>query len=65
MAPRQVKKLLEVANLRSIETVDSEQLAVRIASAWPGEPLDLSIQVDLSQEETKGGAMWCPRGFTM
>eukprot|EP00435_Cladocopium_sp_Y103_P029168 s286_g7.t1 len=53
-----VKKLLELPNLVSIETVDSANLAKRIATVAADtrtEPLDLSIQVDTSNEETKGG----------
>ncbi|CAL1128199.1 unnamed protein product [Cladocopium goreaui] len=53
-----VKKLLELPNLVSIETVDSANLAKRIANVAADartEPLDLSIQVDTSNEETKGG----------
>ncbi|CAE6954973.1 Plpbp [Symbiodinium sp. CCMP2592] len=58
-----VKKLLSIPNLVAIETVDSSSLADRIASAAQAagrgmrgiDPLDLFIQVDTSNEETKGG----------
>eukprot|EP00439_Symbiodinium_sp_Y106_P073401 s2395_g13.t2 len=59
---REVKKLLSIPNLVAIETVDSSSLADRIASAAQAagrgeggiDPLDLFIQVDTSNEETKG-----------
>eukprot|EP00913_Durusdinium_trenchii_P003134 g2896.t1 len=56
-----VKKLLDVPNLVSIETVDSAALAERtpptalVASGRVEQVLDLSIQVDTSNEATKGG----------
>ncbi|CAE7935401.1 unnamed protein product [Symbiodinium sp. KB8] len=58
-----VKKLVNIPNLVAIETVDSSALADRIASAAQAagrgeggiDPLDLFVQVDTSNEETKGG----------
>ncbi|CAE7766397.1 unnamed protein product [Symbiodinium sp. CCMP2456] len=56
-----VKKLVNIPNLVAIETVDSSPLADRIASAAQAagrgeggiDPLDLFVQVDTSNEETK------------
>ncbi|CAE7715993.1 Plpbp, partial [Symbiodinium pilosum] len=59
----QVKKLVSLPNLVAIETVDSASLADKIAAAAEGagrgeggsDPVELFIQVDTSNEETKGG----------
>ncbi|CAJ1340283.1 unnamed protein product [Effrenium voratum] len=54
-----VKKLVAVPNLVAIETVDSPGLADRIAAAAAdrSERLDLLVQVDTSNEATKGGVL--------
>ncbi|XP_001607241.2 pyridoxal phosphate homeostasis protein [Nasonia vitripennis] len=56
-----VNKLLKVANLHIVETVDSEKIATALDSAWPkfrksdDAKLKIMVQVNTSREEAKSG----------